>query len=45
MVDEAGSRVRMQLDSLPEGIDKLERKILTLDIERAALKKSRSSFC
>lgn len=39
LLDEAASRVRMALDSLPEEIDVLERKILTLEIEKQALKK------
>jgi ATP-dependent Clp protease ATP-binding subunit ClpB len=39
LLDEAASRVRMQLDSLPEELDTLERKITTLEIERQALKK------
>ncbi|MBI2607009.1 MAG: ATP-dependent chaperone ClpB [Deltaproteobacteria bacterium] len=43
LVDEAASRVRMALDSLPEDIDKLDRKVLTLEIERAALKKEADS--
>ncbi len=39
LVDEAASRVKMALDSLPENIDNLDRRILTLEIEREALKK------
>ncbi|MEW6055857.1 MAG: ATP-dependent chaperone ClpB [Bdellovibrionota bacterium] len=39
LVDEAASRVRMALESLPENIDNLERRILTLEVERQALKK------
>lgn len=39
LVDEAASRVRMALESMPENIDKLDRRILQLDIERQALKK------
>jgi ATP-dependent Clp protease ATP-binding subunit ClpB len=39
LIDEAGSRVRMEVDSKPEEIDELDRKIIQLKIERAALKK------
>src|SRR5262249_35905999 len=39
LVDEAASRVRVQLDSMPEALDQLERKRTQLEIERAALKK------
>ncbi|MGE4232453.1 MAG: ATP-dependent chaperone ClpB [Bacteriovoracia bacterium] len=43
LVDEAASRVRMALESLPEEIDKLDRRILQLEIERQALKKETDS--
>ena len=39
LVDEAASRLRMQIDSLPEELDELERKALQLEIEREALRK------
>ncbi len=39
LVDEAGSRLRMELDSLPTEIDQLERQILQLEIEQNALAK------
>ena len=39
LVDEAGSRVRMEVDSKPEEIDEVDRKIIQLKIERAALKR------
>ena len=39
LVDEAASRVRVQIDSLPEELDQLERKLVQLEIEREALKK------
>jgi ATP-dependent Clp protease ATP-binding subunit ClpB len=39
LVDEAASRVRVQLDSMPEDLDQLERKRTQLEIEREALKK------
>ena len=38
LVDEAASRIRMELDSKPEVMDKLERKLIQLKIEREALK-------
>jgi len=39
LVDEAASRVRVQIDSMPEELDQLERKRVQLEIEREALKK------
>src|SRR5579872_4944101 len=39
LVDEAASRLRMEMDSKPEGIDELDRRIIQLKIEREALKK------
>jgi ATP-dependent Clp protease ATP-binding subunit ClpB len=39
LVDEAASRLRMELDSLPTEIDQLERQILQLEIEQKALSK------
>ena len=39
LVDEAGSRLRMQVDSKPEELDELDRRIIQLKIEREALKK------
>ena len=39
LVDEAASRLRMQIDSKPEEIDDLDRRIIQLKIEREALKK------
>jgi len=41
LVDEAASRIRVQLDSLPENIDELERRITQLEIEKQALKKEK----
>ncbi|MBO6640110.1 MAG: ATP-dependent chaperone ClpB [Roseitalea sp.] len=38
LVDEAASRLRMQVDSKPEALDELDRKIIQLKIEREALK-------
>ena len=39
LIDEAASRLRMQIDSMPVEIDQYQRKITQLEIERAALKK------
>ncbi|MEE2677731.1 MAG: ATP-dependent chaperone ClpB [Myxococcota bacterium] len=39
LVDEAASRVRVQIDSMPEELDQLERKCIQLEVEREALKK------
>jgi ATP-dependent Clp protease ATP-binding subunit ClpB len=41
LMDEAGSRLRMQVDSKPEAIDELDRRIVQLKIEREALKKEK----
>ncbi|MDB6055937.1 MAG: ClpB protein [Verrucomicrobiales bacterium] len=41
LMDEAASRLRMELDSMPTEIDKLERQILQLEIEQTALKKEK----
>ncbi len=38
LMDEAGSRLRMQVDSKPEELDELDRRIIQLKIEREALK-------
>ena len=39
LVDEAASRLRMQIDSKPEELDELDRRVVQLKIERAALTK------
>ncbi|MGQ9671767.1 MAG: ATP-dependent chaperone ClpB [Candidatus Aminicenantales bacterium] len=41
LIDEAASRIRIEIDSMPEEIDELERRILQLEIERQALKKEK----
>ncbi len=41
LIDEAASRLRMELDSMPTEIDQLERQIQQLEIEQSALKKER----
>jgi len=39
LVDESASRIRMEVDSKPEAVDELDRRIIQLKIEREALKK------
>jgi ATP-dependent Clp protease ATP-binding subunit ClpB len=39
LIDEAAARIRMEIDSKPEALDRLERRIIQLKIEREALKK------
>jgi len=39
LVDEAASQIRMEMDSKPEALDRLERRLIQLKIEREALKK------
>jgi ATP-dependent Clp protease ATP-binding subunit ClpB len=41
LVDEAASRIRIEIDSLPEEIDELERRIIQIEVERQALKKEK----
>ena len=41
LIDEAGSRIRMEMDSKPEVMDKLERHMIQLKIEREALRKEK----
>ncbi len=43
LVDEAASRLRMEIDSMPVEVDELERRILQLEIEREALKKEKDA--
>ena len=43
LMDEAGSRLRMQVDSKPEELDELDRRVMQLQIEREALKKETDS--
>jgi len=44
LVDEASSRLRMQVDSKPEELDELDRKVIQLKIEREALKKEKDKL-
>ncbi|MDO6685068.1 MULTISPECIES: ATP-dependent chaperone ClpB [unclassified Agarivorans] len=43
LIDEAASSIRLQIDSKPEALDKLERKIIQLKLERQALQKESDS--
>jgi ATP-dependent Clp protease ATP-binding subunit ClpB len=43
LMDEAASRLRMEVDSKPEALDELDRKVIQLKIEREALKKEKDS--
>ena len=43
LMDEAASRIRMQVDSKPEALDELDRRIMQLKIEKEALKKESDS--
>tara|TARA_B110000261_G_scaffold31233_1_gene35806 strand:+ start:48 stop:2627 length:2580 start_codon:yes stop_codon:yes gene_type:complete len=43
LIDEAGSRIRMEIDSKPEVMDRLERRLIQLKIEREAMKKETDS--
>ncbi|MHA6846707.1 ATP-dependent chaperone ClpB [Ralstonia syzygii] len=39
LIDEAGARIKMEIDSKPEAMDKLDRRLIQLKIEREAVKK------
>ncbi|MGJ1430059.1 ATP-dependent chaperone ClpB [Sphingobacterium spiritivorum] len=39
LVDEAASKLRLEMDSVPEAVDELERRIMQLEIEREAIKR------
>jgi ATP-dependent Clp protease ATP-binding subunit ClpB len=41
LIDEAGSQIRMEIDSKPEKMDKLDRRLIQLKIEREALRKEK----
>ncbi len=43
LIDEAASKLRMEINSKPEELDEIERKIMQLEIERAALKRENDS--
>jgi ATP-dependent Clp protease ATP-binding subunit ClpB len=44
LIDEAASRLRLQLDSRPESLDQAERRLRQLEIEREALKKEKDAL-
>ena len=39
LMDEAAARLRMEIDSMPEELDEIDRRLMQLEIEREALKK------
>ncbi|MHC4859331.1 MAG: ATP-dependent Clp protease ATP-binding subunit [Planctomycetota bacterium] len=41
LIDEAASRLRIEIDSVPEELDQVERRVMQLEIEREALKKEK----
>ncbi|HEY7656487.1 MAG TPA: ATP-dependent chaperone ClpB [Burkholderiales bacterium] len=41
LIDEAGSRIKMEIDSKPEEMDRLDRRLIQLKIERAAMRKEK----
>ncbi|MFH1537021.1 MAG: ATP-dependent chaperone ClpB [Patescibacteria group bacterium] len=43
LIDEATSALRMEIDSMPEELDKLQRRIRQIEIEKAALKKEKTN--
>ncbi len=43
LIDEAASKLRIEIDSVPTEIDQIQRKIMQLEIERQALKKEKAS--
>ena len=43
LIDEAASRIRMEMDSKPEAMDRLDRRIIQLKMEREALRKEKDA--
>ena len=43
LIDEAASRLRIEIDSLPQEIDEVERRVVQLEIERQALRKEKDA--
>jgi ATP-dependent Clp protease ATP-binding subunit ClpB len=41
LMDEAASKLRLEMDSVPEAVDELERRIMQLEIEREAIKREK----
>ena len=44
LIDEAASRLRIEIDSMPQEIDEVERRITQLEIERQALQKEKDKL-
>ena len=42
-MDEAASKLRLEMDSVPEVVDELERRIMQLEIEREAIKREKDT--
>ena len=45
LVDEASASIRMQIDSMPQALDEVVRKLMQLEIEKSALKKETDLIC
>ncbi|HET7631178.1 MAG TPA: Clp protease N-terminal domain-containing protein, partial [Gemmatimonadaceae bacterium] len=43
LIDEAASRLRIEIDSMPQEIDEVERRVMQLEIERTALRKEKDA--
>ena len=43
LMDEAASKLRLEMDSVPEAVDELNRKIMQLEIEREAIKREKDT--
>ena len=43
LMDEAASKLRLEMDSVPEAVDELDRKIMQLEIEREAIKREKDT--
>src|SRR6201987_2877375 len=43
LMDEAASKLRLEMDSVPEAVDELERRIMELEIEREAIKREKDT--
>jgi len=44
LIDEAASKLRMEINSKPEELDEIERKVMQLEIEREAIKREKDQF-
>ena len=43
-MDEAAAKLRLEMDSMPEELDELNRKIMQLEIEREAIRREKDRF-